>query len=432
MTIMPEFDFTTFVKNLPQEKLVELVLKFAPANFREEVSNQHLDVEKARTAFDRIAKEIKGLFDDQGLLYEPYEFEANLEGLTERLSGLWDRFPEETGQLFLFCIQKIEEVQDEGMLYRDYPEEYFEGDTFLAVIQRYILILPFGQKIEFVEKVEKELESSGYSAFSNFGNEFHLIYKDSEKPLMKELFLKSLNREDKPNRAHYYKFLREIMDLEERAYILEKIYHLDKSLCLELVDTLVQLQKPETAIQYLEALRNANSNPWVFTEDLFLKWVYLKNAGGKPIFEDLISGLKTYKTNTLLERSIEFCPDKRIEFEEIGKLASHHFYLKYLVGKDRIDEAHQLVLASNTLDDQSILYFFKKYCEKYPGDATAYFIKLIDKELPYTGDRHYESIVNLLQYIFKVSPIKAVEITSSIKKDYKRRRNLMAMLEGVF
>ncbi|WP_057939778.1 hypothetical protein [Algoriphagus resistens] len=429
---MPEFDFTTFVKNLPQEKLVELVLKFAPNSFREEVSNQHLDVDKARTAFDRIAKDIKGLFDDRNLLYEPYEFEASLEGLSERLSGLWDRFPVETGKLFLFCIQKIEEVQDDGMLYRDYPEEYFEGDTFLAVIQRYILILPFGQKIEFVEKVEKELESSGYSTFSNFGNELHLIYKDSEKPLMKEVFLKSLSREDKPNHAHYYRFLRDILNLEERAYILEKIYHSDKSLCLELVDTLVQLQKPETAIQYLEALRDANSNPWVFTEDLFLKLVYLKNAGGKPIFEDLISGLKTYKTNTLLGRVIEFYPDKRIEFEEIGKSASHHFYLKYLIEKDRIDEAHQLVLASNTLDDQSILHFFKKYCEKYPGDATAYFIKLIDKELPYTGDHHYESIVNLLQSIFKVNPIKAVEIANSIKKDYKRRRNLMAMLDGVF
>lgn len=250
---MPEFDFTTFVKNLPQEKLVELVLKFAPDNFREEVSNQHLDMEKARTAFDRIAKKIKGLFENQDLLYEPSEFEANLEGLSERLSGLWDRFPSEVGQLFLFCLRKIEEVQDEGMLYRDYPEEYFEGESFLAVIQRYILILPFWQKVEYVEKVEKKLESSGYTTFANFGKELHLIYKDSEKPYVKELFFKFLKKEDKPNHARYYKFLRDILELEERAYILEKIYHLDKSLCMALVDTLVQLQKPETAIQYLEA-----------------------------------------------------------------------------------------------------------------------------------------------------------------------------------
>lgn len=429
---MPEFDFNAFVKNLSHEKLVDLVLQFAPDTYREEVSNQHLDVEKARTAFDRIVKKIKSLFDNHDLLYEPYEFEANLEGLSERLSGLWDRFPTEVGQLFLFCLRKIEEVQDEGMLYRDYPEEYFEGDSFLAVLQRYSLILPFGQKMEFVKKVEKELESSGYTTFSNFGKELHLIYKDSEKPLVKEVFLKSLNKEDNPYRVHYYKFLRDSMDLEERAYILEKIYHLDNSLCLELVDALVQLQQPETAIRYLEALREANSNIWVFTEELFLRLIHLKNAGGKPIFEDLVSGLKTYKTDTLLERSIEFCPDKRKEFEGIGKSASHYYYLKYLIRNDRIDEAHQLVLESNTLDDQSVLSFFRKYCEKYPGDATAYFINLINRELPHTGDCHYETIVNSLQYIFKVSPEKAVEIASSIKRDYKRRRNLMAMLDQKF
>ena len=422
---MPEFDFNAFVKNLPQEKLVELVIQFAPDHFREEVSNQHLDIGRARTSFDRIAKKIKDLFEDKDLLYEPYEFEANLEGLSERLSGLWDRFPEETGQLFLFCIQKIEEVQDEGMLYRHYPEEYFEGYTFLAVLQRFATHLPLGQRLDFIKKLERVLESFGYSAFYSYPNELHLIFKDVEKGLVKDWFIESVKTEEKSFHKHYYKYLKDTLSLEEKAMVLEKIYHQDKSLCLDLVDTLVELEMSKTAISYLEELKLANPDPWIFTEELFVKLIELK----KSFYEDLISGLNNFKTNTLLERSIEFCPDKRKEFEKIGRSASHHFYLTYLVGKDRIDEAHQLVLASNTLDDQSILYFFKKYCEKYPGDATAYFTKLIDRELPHTGDRHYGSIVNLLQYIFKVNPIKAVEIASSIKRDYKRRRNLMAMLD---
>jgi hypothetical protein len=111
---------------------------------------------------------------------------------------------------------------------------------------------------------------------------------------------------------------------------------------------------------------------------------------------------------------------------------SHYYFLKYLINRGRIDEAHQLVLTSKTLDDQSVLNFFKTYCEKYPSDATNYFTQLIDKELVFTGDRHYESIVNSLQYIFKVSPSNALEIASTIKRDYKRRRNLVAMLDQKF
>ena len=89
-------------------------------------------------------------------------------------------------------------------------------------------------------------------------------------------------------------------------------------------------------------------------------------------------------------------------------------------------------MESKSLDDQSMLDFFKNYCERFPGDATNYFIALIDKELPYSGSRHYEMIVDLLQYLFKVSPSKAVDIASMIKRDYKRRKNLIAMLDQRF
>lgn len=429
---MAEFDFNAYVKGLSQEKLAELIIQFAPETFREEIRYQHLDKEKAKDTYDQISNRIKDLFEDEELLYDPSEFEDSLVSLSEKLSGLWDRFPEETGHLFLFCLKKIEEVQDEGLLYRHYPEEIFDGNSFLTVIQRYAASLPFNQKMEFIGKLEKIIEAYSYITFYSYANELHLIFKDSEKELLKDWFFESLRLEERPFHKHYYQFLKDIFNLEEKALVLEKIYHQDKSLCLDLTETLVELQKPETAIQYLESLKEANPDPWVFTEDLFLRLVQLKKAEGKPIQEDLISGLMTYKTNTLLEKSIEFCPERSLEMESIVKSASHYFFLKYLIGKNRIDEAHQLVLASKTLDEQSVLNFFKRHCEKYPVDSTNYFIKLIDKELPYTGDRHYESIITSLHYIRKVSPQRVVEITGMLKRDYKRRRNLMAMLDREF
>ncbi|WP_332910458.1 hypothetical protein [Algoriphagus boritolerans] len=292
----------------------------------------------------------------------------------------------------------------------------------------YLLI----KKIEFVSKLENILQSYGYDTFYSYPRELDLIFKDSDQVLLKDWFLKSVKSEENSFHKRYYHFLKDTLSLAERAIVLEKIYHQESSLCLDLVETLVTLKMPGTAIVYLEDLRKVNPDPWIFTQELFIKLVELKKSEGLPFIEDLISGLKKYKTDSLLEKSIELCPERSLELEALVKSNSHYYFLKYLIKRERIEEAHQLVLTSKSLDDQSVLNFFKTYCEKYPSDSTNYFTKLIDKELVHTGDRHYESIVNSLQYIFKVSPSKAVEIASMIKRDYKRRRNLVAMLEQKF
>ncbi len=429
---MQEFDFNAFVKTLPQEKLAELVIRFAPESYQEELKNQHLSDRDARGTFVRIAQNINELLEDNDLWDEPSEFDLILTGSAEKLSGLWDRFSEETEELFLFCIKRIEEIQDEGRLYQHWPEEYYDGCGFLGVIQQFAGSLPFNQKIEFVSKLETILQSYGHDTFYSYPRELDLIFKDSDQFLLKNWFMKSVKSEENSFHKHYYYFLKDTLSLAERAIVLERIYHQESDLCLDLVETLVALKMPGTAIGYLEELRKVNQDPWVLTQELFIKLVELKKSEGLPYYEDLISGLEKYKTDSLLEKSIELCPERSLELEALVKSNSHYFFLKYLINRARIEEAYQLVLTSNTLDDQSVLNFFKNYCQKYPSGATSYFTKLIDKELAFTGDRHYESIVNSLQYLFKVSPSKALEIASMIKRDYKRRRNLVAMLDQKF
>lgn len=432
INMMSEFDFNAFVKTLSIEELANLVIRFAPETFREEVKNQHLNIEQARKTFDQNVNSIRALFKDEDLLNDPIHFDTSLTGWAERLSGLWDRFPEETGQIFLFCIKKIKEIQSEGLLYHHWPEKEYNGHSFLEVIQRYAKSLPFDMKRVFIDSLEILLELPGSGSFFGYPRELDQIFVDSEKDLLKQWFLKSVKSEEKSFHKHYYFLLRDNLSLEEKAFVLEKIYHQETSLCLDLVDTLDKLKMPDTAIDYLEELKKFNKNPWFFTQELFLKLIELKKSVDLPYYEDLVSGINTYKTNTFLEKCIDFFPEKNLELEAISKTASHHFYLKYLISKNRLDEAHQLVLTSKNLDDQSILSFFREYCEKYPGDATNYFVRWIDRELIYAGDRHYELIVNLLQYLFKISPSKAVELVSMIKRDYKRRRNLVSMLDQKF
>jgi len=429
---MAEFDFSSFIKTLPNEELVDLVIRFAPESYREEIKNRQLSQKDAKETFDLIVLAIKKVLEDKELWDRPSEFDSQLSRMAERLSGLWDRFQEETGELLLFCLKKVKKIQDAGFLYQHRPEQFYYGFGFLEVIQKFAWSLPFNQKIEFVERLENNLKSFGYDTFYNYSRELNLIFKESDKALLKNSIIKSVKLGESIFHKDYYHFLKESLSLEEKAVILEKIYHHDSSLCLDLVETLVSLKMSVTAIGYLEELKNLNSNPWIFTEMLFVQLVDLKKSEELPFFEDVIFGIKKYRTHTFLEKAVQFCPEKKESLEEIAKSASHYFFLKYLIDNNRIEESYQLVMDSKSLDDQSMLDFFKNYCERFPGDATNYFIRLIDKELPYSGSNHYEMIVDLLQYLFKVSPSKAVEITSMIKRDYKRRKNLIDMLDQRF
>lgn len=205
---MQEFDFDAFVKTLPQEKLAELVIRFAPESYQEELKNQHLSDRDARGTFVRIVQNIKELLQDEDLWDEPSEFDLILTGSAEKLSGLWDRFSEETGELFLFCIKRIDEIQDEGRLYQHWPEEYYDGCGLLGVIQQFAGSLPFNQKIEFVSKLEYILQSYGHDTFYSYPRELDLIFKDSDQFLLKNWFIKSVKSEENSFHKHYYIFLK--------------------------------------------------------------------------------------------------------------------------------------------------------------------------------------------------------------------------------
>ncbi|SFT98984.1 hypothetical protein SAMN04489724_3213 [Algoriphagus locisalis] len=428
---MSQFDFSTYIKSLSKDQLVALVLKFAPETYREQIMHLHLDDGSSKKVFGKISDKINRLFDDEELLYEPSDFEASITGNAEKLSAFWNKFPQETGELFLHCLKRINNIQDEGLLYNSYYDDIYNGSSFLEIIQQYAASLPFQQKIEFIQKMERELESFSYDTFYSYKDELNLIYNETDIPRLKSLFLEKVGIEDTPFRPAYYEFLRHTFDIQEKEHVLTHIYHLDRGLSLELADTMVQVEKPLEAIRFLEELRESNPNPMSFSESLFVKLIELKKQEGLPIKEDLISGLKAYRTHTLLIRAIAFLPENKSEFEAVLESVSHYLYLKYLIGLNRIDEAHGMVMKSKTLDEHSIHKFFTAYFKKYPQDASLYFTQLIDKELAYTGNQHYESIVNSLQYLRKVDAEKAKRIVAMLKVEYKRRRNLMVMLDGV-
>ena len=78
--------------------------------------------------------------------------------------------------------------------------------------------------------------------------------------------------------------------------------------------------------------------------------------------------------------------------------------------------------------DNLVNKFFKSNKTLFPEEATAYFSKLIDKNLQSTGDRYYEAITDAIRQMMKSDLTKANEYLNHIRTHYKRRTSLMSML----
>ena len=88
-----------------------------------------------------------------------------------------------------------------------------------------------------------------------------------------------------------------------------------------------------------------------------------------------------------------------------------------------------MIKRKTDISESLIHEFFRAHKMIFPDDATTYFSKVIDKNLKETGDHYYEAIADSLRQLVKVNRPKANEYLNNIRTNYKRRRNLIALLD---
>ena len=323
--------------------------------------------------------------------YEPSVFEGELTGYFEKLKGIWYKFPMETGDLIIEIIEKIGDALDDGMLYDHYYDEIYDGGEFLTLIQEFISGLPIQDKIKFIARFEYSISAMSYEVFADFWYEKEKIFHESEKPDLKEYFLERLREGDLLDAAGYYQFLGDMISPSEKETVLEKICHLNSELCLELVGIYINQGKQEKAIILLEGLLEANPGFSLDTESLFKKLIQIKKENGIPFEKEAFKALDKHSSISLLEMIVSYLPANREAFENSLRSKDSNRFLEYLVKHQRISEALQLVLHSKTLMDSSIYNFYIHHFKCCREEAMAYFVNRINEELPYTGDKHYES-----------------------------------------
>ena len=69
----------------------------------------------------------------------------------------------------------------------------------------------------------------------------------------------------------------------------------------------------------------------------------------------------------------------------------------------------------------------------YAEEAIVFFKQVISEELKYTGDTHYTNIANALSHLKPLLPEEIFKtMVSRLKREYKRRRNFVKLLEKRF
>ena len=157
-----------YLENLTRDELIDLIVKFAPQSFIDNINSQFASKKEALTIFDKTSKTIDKILSDDELLYSPSEFERELLKQFEKLKCLWDKLPSQSGDLIIKMIEDVEQAFEEGYLYIErYGEEddYFESEDVNDYVFRFVNQLPDEMKIDYVERLREILNNSGYSTF---------------------------------------------------------------------------------------------------------------------------------------------------------------------------------------------------------------------------------------------------------------------------
>jgi hypothetical protein len=420
-----------YLQNLNKAELIELILKFASENFIEYITIKDLEIDQSKKLFDKIAKQIDVLFTEDEVFDDPDSFESSLVALFEKLKGVWEKLPDETGDLIIKVIEKIDPLIVEGYLYDHYHDNTFEGFDFGKVVRSYICSLPFEEKMKFVLRANEVISKMEFTSFDLILINQYEFYGEEDKPMLKEYFLRNIETWDYGKVDDYYKLLCEDFSADEKELVLKGTYQSSGYLTLEFANFYKQRNDKDEAIHIIESYLTSPTRSNDNTEGLYNELLRLKKEKGLHIEDTATDALNKHASIPLLELIVEYIPDKQLAFEELIKEKDSQIYLEYLEKYKRISEAVQLVSESKWFWDETKHRFFIKYWIECPNEAESYFVKRIQTELDYTGNRHYYVIADSLSALKKIDTDKAVIIAQHIRIEYKRRTNLMEAIKNI-
>lgn len=262
---------------------------------------------------------------------------------------------------------------------------------------------------------------------------------DRSQKVLKQIFLTDDLLEGTPQvaRKRIFDFLRPAMTKTEVLAFLKRRMPEDPYQLWLYAKALISYEQVPKAIQLLDQQIKKQQDDPIFKHQ------------GQEVYELRIELAKKYETNELAQtwckaylqnipslRSLEFAIQSfweyRAWFETLIEERSTTALLNYLQKNKRVIEAAALFdkYPKELALQQQAGSFYALYKDQFPEKALKALEVTLQDHLNYTGDEAYRATAQVLLDIRSIEPKAAFDQRlTQIKEQFKRRRNMMAILE---
>ena len=425
-----EYLFNEYLQTLSKEELVDLVERFASETFRIEIKNKFANNDHAQNTLRNVEKKIRKLFENNYLMNDYSEFNKEFDNEIAKLSGLEIPLQKEL-EIFLFQImQKIDDAIENGELC-EYDDDFgYEPSSFFKdFFTGYVTSLNADQKIAFLAKLDAKLEKQSYSTFDCMRNEANTAFTDGDLPFLKNALMANYTNLSQEMTEIYYDLVQHLLLYIEKAAILEILSEQNSKRVIELAtlhDAQGELPKAIETLNYW--LAENHSSYFNHHEDVYSLYLDLLKKENNGISSAAAEIIVNCPTHTLLKKIISLTNSDPARYELLLEQKNAGELLRYLQNEDRLTEAMALIKRKSNISESLINEFFRAHKNLFSDEATAFFSKIIEKNLNSVGDSYYEAIIDAIRQMTQVNPIKANEYINHITTKYKRRTNLIKML----
>jgi len=403
----------THLESFSKRKLINLVMEFAPENFKKEIILKDTPIEEFNIRINEIASSIKLDMSDEELLYSPEKFQEKISEYMENLKVFVNRNPDEVFEIVIDLADEIDAKQEEGYLWIDHyhSEEYFDFDILSTEIMA--LIEKIEDKKKQIEIFVKFTESSANSSYMSVN--YSDLELEDKTPLLAYF--------DKNSSLKLYHYLAELLSFEEKEKFL--LEYESNYIYSDLLDLYKVYSKKERAIDYLEELLAEK-----FQLEYVQKLLELTDISTQRLRVFILLTIEDRRSGgfDFIYENIKKV-EKKEELEKLWEEKRIYDYYIYLEKEQRVEEMYLLLKKLPNKREA----FLKKYKERYKKEAIELFQQEIKKNLKTTGNEYYKKIAEYLSHLKPL--IEADEFDTMVhnfKSEYKRRRNFVAILEKKF
>ncbi len=227
----------------------------------------------------------------------------------------------------------------------------------------------------------------------------------------------------------YYERVRHLLSFREKETLLTAIQDNSGKWIIELAGLYASQEQEPKAIESIKTwLRNNNG---FGNEDLYSLYLgMIKKAGGD--FCNVAKEAITHcSTCFMLQKIASLESNSLQDYMSILEKKRPEELLIYLEADNQLEEAVALINRSIFVFDDHVCEFYKKHKKQFPHDAEKYFCGRIDKNIINTGDRYYYTVADSIKELKQINTKLAGEYLQQIRTEYKRRRNLIAILSNI-